>query len=186
MIKQEINYIAERKNKFLKMALIYAAIIIVIYTAGILIVKTRSSYYTLGAALFVMPLAQNIVRFMSFNRFKDPSVEFGAVLEAMKGSYHLFHSAIIPDHTVTVLFEHVIITSRSIYFLTYDENIILKHKSWLQNRLTAKGITLKDIYFIHITHMSSIKNAALKIEKDACYRGEMLDQHTKIIEAMIM
>ncbi|WP_069998157.1 hypothetical protein [Cellulosilyticum sp. I15G10I2] len=186
MIKQEINYITQRKNKFLKMSLIWAAVIIVIYVAGFILIKTRSSYFTLIAALFVLPFSQNIVRFISFNRFKDAPYEFGAILEGMRGSYNLFHSAIIPDNEATILFEHLIITSTSIYFLTYDPSILAKHRCWLENRLSAKGVAFKDLYFISVTDINSLKKAAFKIEKDAGYRSDVLDQNTKIIEAMLM
>lgn len=186
MIKQEINYIAKRKKKFLMMSFICGLVVAGFFITGLFIVKTRSNYFTLVAALFVLPLSQNMTRFISFSRFKDPDAEYGKLLEQMKGSYYLFHSAIMPDQTTTAFFEHVIVTSKSIYFLSYHEEIIQKYKIGLQSKLSAKGVALKNIHFIPISHFNSIKNTAFKIEKDACYRDEMLEQHAKLLEAMMM
>ncbi|MDF2877605.1 MAG: hypothetical protein K0S30_701, partial [Clostridia bacterium] len=140
MIKQEKNYIALKKKKFLKMTLLWAGAVSAVFFVGLIINGSRNSYFTLVAALFVLPLAQNGTRYLSFNRFKDPDHEFSKVLEGMKGSYHLYHGAIVVDTTATVLFEHLIITSRNIYFLTAAKERIEKHGSWLKNRLAAKGI----------------------------------------------
>ncbi|MDF2613581.1 MAG: hypothetical protein K0S71_1367 [Clostridia bacterium] len=186
MIKQEKDYIARRKKKFLSMSLVWAGVVLVIFIAGLMLTKSRNNYFTLMAAIFVLPLAQNITRFISFNRFKDPDPEFASVLEQMKGSYQIFHSAIIPDTMGTILFEHLIVTSKSIYFLSYNKNSIDTNSGWIQNRLSAKGIPLKQIHFIHIASINNIKNTALKIEKDACYTSEILDQNTKVIETMLM
>ncbi len=186
MISQQSNYIKERKKKFLLGAMLWTALMLVVFFAGVFYLKTRNSHFTLVAALFVLPLAQNVTRFISFNRFKDPSPEAAEVIEGMKGSYHLFHSAIFTDSSATICFEHVIVTSKSIYFLTAREEVIEKYRSLIENRLEAKGISGKHIHFIHTRHTNSIKNAALKIEKDACYTSEGLEEYTKIIKNMLM
>ncbi|MDF2596617.1 MAG: hypothetical protein K0R69_2958 [Clostridia bacterium] len=186
MIKQEKNYIAVKKKKFLIMTLIWIGAVSAVFFMGLIINGTRNTYFTLVAALFVLPLAQNGTRYLSFNRFKDPDEKHANVLEGMKGSYHLYHGAIVVDTTATVLFEHLIITSRNIYFLTSRKEAIEKHKSWLKQRLVAKGIDSKQVHFVHIDQINTVKNIALRIEKDACYTSEVLDQNSNIFKDMLM
>lgn len=186
MIKQEKDDITKRKKKFLIMSLVWGCSVFAISLIGFIMTRSKNNYLSLIAIMLVLPLAQNITRFISVNRFKDPNPEYAAVLEQMKGSYQLFHSAVIADTMGTVLFEHLIVTSKSIYLLSCNKNSIDANSGWIQNRLSAKGIERKQIHFIHIASINNIKNAALKIEKDACYTSEVLDQNTKTVETMLM
>ncbi|MDF2877809.1 MAG: hypothetical protein K0S30_905, partial [Clostridia bacterium] len=77
-------------------------------------------------------------------------------------------------------------TSRNIYFLTAAKERIEKHGSWLKNRLAAKGIDSKQVHFVHIDQINAVKNIALKIEKDACYTSELLEQNSNIFKDMLM
>lgn len=186
MIKQDRNYIAKRKKHFLMFSGIWAIMIIGFFLVGIAITKSKGNMFTVLAAVMTLGLAQNITRFVSFSRYKDPKEKHSKILDNMKGSVGIYHGAIIPDTTATVYFEHIIVTSRSIYFISQDKELIQKTKSWLSNRLVSKGVPSENIHFVTATDSKGIKNASIKIEKDACYTSEGLDKNSKIIEAILM
>ena len=186
MVKQKKNYIAEKKkNHFIK-AVIWAGVIIAIMGAGILLLDTRLSYFTVVAAVLVLPLALHITRFFAFAKYKDPSPKQAALLEQIKGHYGLYHSAIIPDTTCTLYFEHIIVTTKSIYFISKNKEIIQKAKPILALRLGNKGIQNSKLHFIYAENGKTIKNATIRIEKDACQVGEALENTIKIIDGMLM
>ncbi|MEG1829420.1 MAG: hypothetical protein RR309_08360 [Cellulosilyticaceae bacterium] len=186
MIKQSRDYIAKRKKHFLMMSGIWTLIIVGLFLFGIAITKDRGNMFTVLAAVMTLGLAQNITRLISFGRYKDPKEKHSKILDNMKGSLGIYHSAVIPDTTATVFFEHIVVTSRNIYFISKDKEMIEKTKGWLAGRLDNKGINSGNIHFIIATDSKGIKNASIKIEKDACYTSEGLDKHNKIIEAILM
>lgn len=186
MIKQKKNYIEEKKKNHLVKALIWAAVIIIIMVAGILLLDTRSSYFTVVAAVLVLPLALHITRFLAFRKYKDPNPKHAGVLEHMKGHYGLYHSAIIPDTTCTLYFEHIVVTTKNIYFISKNQEMIQKAKPILSLRLGNKGIQNSKLHFIYVENGKTIKNATIRIEKDACQVGEALENTMKIIDGMLM
>lgn len=186
MIKQKKTYIKEQTKSHLTKALIWAAIIITIVTVGLILLKTRSSYFTVVAAVLVLPLALHITRFLSYRRYKDPSPKDAAILEKMKGTYGLYHSAIIPDTTCNLYFEHIVVTTKSIYFISKKQEMIQKAKPLLTFKLQNKGIEDSKLHFIYAENGKTIKNATIRIEKDACQVGETLENTMKIIDGMLM
>ncbi|MHC1747776.1 MAG: hypothetical protein AB9856_05200 [Cellulosilyticaceae bacterium] len=186
MVKQDRQYVENKKKSFLKKTILWGSSVILIFGLSWYFTGKRANYFSLIAAALVIPLALNMTRYISFRRFKDPKVEEAKILDHMKGSYALYHSAIIPDTRETVYFSHLIITSRSIFLLTDCKETLQKSKNWVTERLNAKGFELKSIHFIETSGVKSIKNAALKIEKDACYTSQELDNRTAIIEAMLL
>lgn len=186
MVKQERDYIYNQKKKYLTHTLIWTAAMLVVFATGIFLTKSRANYFTVVSGLMAMGLALNLTRFISFNKFRDGDKEFAQYLENMKGSLNIFHSAIIPDTRETVLFEHIIVTARSIYFLSYKSENISKNRLWIENKLTAKGIDPKTIHFVQVDSLVSIKNNVAKIEKDACMTSEKLMENTQIIQNLLM
>ena len=186
MVKQEKDYIKSKKKKHLLQALLWGAVILGIFIVGLMVMPTRANYFTLVAALFVLPFALNLTRYFSYAKYKDPSPKQATVLERMKGTYALYHSAIIPDTTGTLYFPHVVVTARSVYFLAKDEDMLTKAKSILGLRLKAKGLADAQLRYIHVTDKTSLKNASLKIQKDACFSDEQLGNNTKIIDGIMM
>lgn len=186
MIKQDRDYIAKRKKHFLMLSGIWAVIMIGVFLLGLAITKDKGNIFTVLAAVMTLGLAQNITRFISFGRYKDPKEKHCKILDHMKGSLGIYHGAIIPDTTATVYFEHIIVTSRNIYLISKDKEMVQKTKNWLSSRLANKGINSGNIHFIIAGDSKGIKNASIKIEKDACYTSEDLDKNMKIIEAILM
>ena len=75
MILQERNYIKQQKDKYLKSTVIWTACILIIFVAGIFILDTRKSYFTVFAGVLVIGAALNLTRWIGFSRFKDGIVE---------------------------------------------------------------------------------------------------------------
>lgn len=186
MIKQEKDYVKNKKKSYLKKSVLWGLCVIAIFGFSWYFTKQRANYFSLIAAVLVLPLALNLTRYISFRRFKDPDIEESKILDRMKGSYALYHSAIIPDTRETAYFAHLIITSRSIFILSDNKEGLQKSKIWVTQRFNSKGIELKNIHFIETNGIKSIKNAALKIEKDACYTSQELENRIAVIEAMLL
>lgn len=186
MIKQRKDYIQNKKKHHLIRALIWGSIVLIIFGIGLAVMSTRESKFTLVAALFVLPFGLHLTRYFSYAKYKDPGPKEASVLEHMKGTYTLYHSVIIPDSTTTFYFEHVVVTSRNIYFITKDEEGMSKAKPILNLRLKSKGLAESQLRYIHGSDLTAIKNASLKIQKDACFSDEQLGNNTKIIDAIIM
>lgn len=186
MVKQTKDYIKEKKKKHLLHSILWGSIMLAIFIVGLVVMKTRNTEFTLVAALFTLPMALNLTRYFAYRKFKDPNPKHASLLEHMKGTYNLYHSVIIPDSTTTLYFEHVVVTSRNIYFITKDEAVITKAKPILNVRLTPKGITQGAQRFIHASDTTAIKNACLKIQKDACFSDEQMGNTSKILEVMVM
>ena len=186
MVKQKKNYIAEKKKNHLIKAGIWGCIILAIMAVGILLLDTRSSYFTVVAAVLVLPLALHITRFIAFAKYQDPSAKQAERLEQIKGNYGLYHSAIIADTSGTFYFEHIIVTAKNIYFITKDQQVIEKAKPILVSRFENKGISSNTLHFIHVDQDKTIENIALKVEKEANQVGETLETTIKIMDGMLM
>lgn len=186
MITQEKNYIQTRKKEFLVKSLIWAMIIIGLVMIGIVLTGNNGNIFTVLAAVSTLGFAQNLTRYISFRRFKDPEEKDASILEEMKGSLYIFHGTIIPDTTTTVYFEHIVVTAKSIYFISKDNTTIQKNKSWLALRLEKKGLQQTQLHFVTVADSKALKNASLKIQKDACYTNEELDKNKRIIEGILM
>ena len=186
MIKQEKDYIRRQKKKYGIYTLIWTIVVLGFYGIGIIITGERANIFTIIAGFLVIGLALSLSRLCVYFKFKDGNTAYSELLETMKGSLSIFHSCIIPDTRTTSFVEHIVVTSRNIYFLVYDEEVLRKNRLWLENRLRAKGIELKQIHFIRLDHENSVKNAMIKIEKDACYTSEKLEEYTQLIQELIM
>lgn len=186
MVLQEKNYIKKQKNKYLKGAIIWTILVIGVYATGMILIGSRASYFTVFAGVLVVGAALNITRFIGYGKFHDGDEAMAQILENMKGSYDIFHSAVIPDNRGTAYFEHIVITSRSIYLITYDEVKLKKFRLWLENKLASKGIPMKHIHIMAIKDSVAMKNLAIRIEKDACYTSNEQEEYTKIINSMLM
>ncbi len=186
MIVQGCHYIEEQKKKYLKHTLIWTAVVAVLFGIGLFLAGKRENYFTVIAGVLVLGIALNLSRYIGFRKFKDGKEVSAKILEGMKGSYDLFHSAIIPDARGTAFFEHIVVTSRSMYFISESSEMIKKYRLCLENKLASKGIPMKSIHFVHVDNEVQIKNLAIKIEKDACYTNEKLGEYTKVINDLLM
>ena len=186
MIKQETDYIKKQKKKYSIYTGIWTLVVVIVYGIGIMITGERANIFTIISGFLVIGLALSLSRLCVYLKFKDGNSREGEILETMKGSYSLFHSCIIPDARATILIEHIVVTSRSIYFLVCNEEVLKKNRLWLENRLKAKGIEIKQIHFVKLDTENNLKNTMVKIEKDACYTSEKLEEHTQLIQELIM
>lgn len=186
MIQQEKDYIARKKKKYLTQTIIWSLGVACIFLIGLIVMGNRESYFTVFAGVMVMGVALNLSRWIGYRRFQDGNVLYAQSLEEMKGSYILFHSAIIPDVNITAYFEHIIVTTKNIYILSYDEERIKKHRIWLENKLQSKGLELKQIHFILLNSLDGVKNIVEQVEKDTCSVDEELKENAKIINDLLM
>jgi len=138
MVIQEKEYIKKQKSKYLKGTIFWTALVIGIFVCGLVIMGKRETYFTVFAGVLVVGAALNVTRLIGFGKYKDGDEKWAVYLEKMKGSYDIFHSAIIPDNRGTVYFEHVVITSKSIYFISYDDACVKKNRLWLENKMQSK------------------------------------------------
>ena len=186
MIKQEKDYIKSQKKKYILYIGIWTVVVLGVFGIGFLITGERTNLFTIIAGFLVIGLALSLSRLCVYLKFKDGNRHYATLIENMKGSYNVFHSAIIPNSSVTILIEHIVVTSRNIYFLGLNEEVLKKHRLWLEKRLIAKGMDVKQLHFIHLTHENSVKNIITKIEKDACFTSENLEEYTRRIEELII
>lgn len=186
MILQEKNYIRQQKKRYLIHSCIWTGIVFVLFGLGLHLTKTRSNYFTISACVVAIVAALFISRFISFNRFKDGDEAKAGLLEKMKGSYQIFHSGIITTTSGTSYFEHIVVTSRSIYLISYDEEKMKKYRLAAEKSLVNKGISVKSIHFLVAKNEVQMKNITLRIEKDACVTGGKLEEYSKMINEILM
>ena len=186
MIKQEKDYLAKRKKAYASKSLLWATLVGSIFIIGWYVTQQRANHFTLGAAILVLPLALNVTRGMAYRKYRDADPKWAEVLEEMKGSYHLFHSVLIPDVTSILNYEHVVVTSRAIYMITSDETIKKETQASIEAKLEAKGIAKKQCHVLLVKEIDALKKVVRKIEKDAFFVDEHLNQYSEMIEQMIM
>ena len=186
MIKQDENYIRSKKNRYLKMGLVWIGIVLAIFLAGVIVTKQRATYFTVVAAVLVIPLSQNLTRYVAFRKFNPPDKEHASILNRIKGDYYLYHGVLVPDAKTIHFFDHVMVTEKYIYFIAEDKETIDKVKNWIIETLSAKGITQKELKFINIKDEQNIKVVAKNIEKEIQPKATMIDEKSEILEAMMM
>lgn len=186
MVVQEKDYVEKQKKKYFKGLAIWTLAVLGVFFVGIFAFGSRKNYGTVVAGVLVLGMALNLSRYIGFSRFKDGNKEYAEILEGMKGTYNLFHSAIIPDTRGTSFFEHIVVTSRSIYVINYDANQFKKTRLALENKLQNKGIEIKQIHCVTVNSPVEVKNLALKIEKDACFTDPKIEEYTRIINELLM
>ena len=186
MILQEKNYIRKQKKKYLIHSCIWTGMVLILFGLGMFLTQTRSNYFTISACIMAIVASLFIARLISFNRFKDGDEAKAHILEAMKGSYEIFHSGIIIDATSTSYFEHIVVTSRNIYLIGYNEEKVKKNRLATEKYLVTKGIPAQCIHFLVAKNEVQIKNIALKIERDACVTNGKLEEYSKMINEILM
>lgn len=186
MVLQEKDYIKKQKSKYLKGTIFWSISILVVFGLGIVIMQSRESYFTVFAGILVIGAALNLTRWIGYGKYKDGNSTYAELLEKMKGSFNVFHSCIIPYTGSTAYFEHIIITSRSVYFITYNEEQQKRNRLSIENKLQSKGISMKQVHVVVVKNLIEMKNLILKIEKDACYTSNHQEEYTTIINEMLM
>ncbi len=186
MTLQNRNYISEQKKRYLRNTLLWTIVVVAAFFSGLIIFKTRESYFTVFSGVMVIGVALNFSRYIGFSKFKDGKEEYADLLESIKGNYKLFHSVIIPDNRGTAFFEHLMITSKGLYFLGYQDQVIRTCRLWLENKLASKGIPLEQMHFITLENTAHLKDIILEIEKDNGYLDERLEEYSKVINDLLM
>ncbi|MEG1704261.1 MAG: hypothetical protein RR289_06980, partial [Niameybacter sp.] len=186
MIKQSKDYIKEKKKQHFIKAIVWALVIIAIVTIGYFYNKTSASYFTVAAAVLSLPVALHLTRYFAYGKYQDPQHKHSQMLDQMKGSFDVYHGAIIPDSTLTLYIEHIVVTSRNIYFIGKSQEMLAQAKPVLNLRMRNKGMEEAKLHYIYAENGKAIKNATVRIERDACFTSEALEQNTKIIDGMLM
>lgn len=186
MIKQDENYIRSKKSGYLKRSLVWIGIVFAIFLVGIIVTKQRANYFTVVAGVLVIPLSQNLTRYIAFRKYNPPNKEHASILSSIKGDYYLYHGVLIPDSKTIYFFDHVIITEKCIYFIAEDNKNIEKVKKWIIEALSAKGISQNEIKFLNIEDEQYLRGAAKNIEKEMQPKGTTFDEKSEILEAMMM
>lgn len=187
MIKQSQTYIQDKKKKFLYLGIVWGIIVAIMFAAGVVKYGERANTFTIIAAVLILPFAQNLTRFFSFNRYKDPKNTYASLLETLRGEYALYHGAILPDQKYTFYFEHVVVTEDRIYFISGDKNKVSPYKTHLVQRLEAKGIGHSQIYFMYADTEKGLKSIKQTIQQDIDQnRSNNMEKNMHIIEGMLM
>jgi hypothetical protein len=186
MVKQPKNYIKKRKQHFLGHTILWACIIVAVVSLGRILTHEKNNLWTVFAALCVLPLAQNLTRYLAFVKFNDPKKEMSEQLEHMQGAYYLYHSMIVPEQTGTYYYEHGIITARNIYFLTSDPTNLGKSKTAIAQTLQMKGVPASSLQFIYLDNAKTLDKVCKKIEKDSIFSDDTLDEKAMILEGILM
>lgn len=184
MVIQGCHYIQEQKKKYLVRTLIWMAIVALLFLTGLLVANKRENYFTVIAGVLVLGIALNGSRYIGFGRFKDGDEKNAKLLEKIKGHYYLVHSAIIPDNRGTAFFEHIVVTSGRIYFISTSAEMMKKYRLTLENKLITKGIPLEALCFIGDKALT--EDVRWAIEEDASEVDKNLEDYAKIINDLLM
>jgi hypothetical protein len=185
MIKQNKQYIQTRKKHFLSIAIICALVIIGFMLVGFYITKERVSLFTIAAGLMVIPCAQYFTRYISFNRFKDPDEMKSVRLDTIKGNLSIYHGCIIIQERYTLFADHIVLTSKNIYFMYEKEKDLVEGKKHMISSLTAKGINIDAIRLEAITSKEKWEGLLQEIEQEALLT-DSLERKEAIIEGILM
>lgn len=166
MILQEKNYIHNQKKKYLLLSCVWTVIVLVIFITGLLLTGTRANLFTVSACLIAIVASLFITRFISFSRYKDADNERAEVLEHMEGQYHLYHSALIPYEKGVAFFEHIIVTSKRIYFIAYTKEQVEQYREWVQELMSVRGVATKYLQFFTAKDVAQMKNHRSRIENE--------------------
>ncbi len=183
---QPQDYLKRQKKKYLSRALFWGGISVCIFAIGLFYTRERATNYTLIAALFVLPFGLDMTRYLSYVRYPSPQIAVASRLEAMTGTYALYHAAVLPDTTQTFYFEHLIITPEQLYLVTPNEQTIQKATPILQTRLQAKGFIGENVHFVHIADEQALETLILEVQNHAHGDEERIACHTKRIVPMMM
>lgn len=186
MIIQEKDYIKQQKRQYLKRTVIWIALILGIYGTGIILTQSIKSYFTVFAGVLVIGAALHLTRWIGFSQFCDGKAEYAKVLEQIQGDFDLFHSAIIPDARGTIYFEHIVVTAKSVYMITYDEQMIKKNRLWLENKLKTKGIPIQATHVLAVKSLAEMQSLAARIQKETCFTKGKKNEYTTIMNEMLM
>lgn len=186
MVIQSKDYIKKQKKKYGIKTFIWICIVASMYVTGYIVFDTRNNFLTVGAAVCVLGIAQNLVRFLSFGRFKDPEEAFSEAIDAMAGMVHVFHGAIIPDTKDTIGMDHIIVTDNRIYLLNKNEKVFQKYRILLENKFLAKGIDIHQLQFIKVDTLEKLRGVIAKIQKEMGIQEQSLTEKSKIINEMLM
>lgn len=186
MVIQEKDYLKKRKRSYLKASGCWVALMGAIFITGLVVTKSRNSYFTVFSGVIAIGAALNLTKLIGILKYKDGSKEYAEYLEEMKGNYNIFHSSLIPNAQGIIYFEHIVVTSKRIYFITYQETCMKKNRLEIENRMMAKGIESKNIQVIWIKDKMAMKELVRHIEKDETYESNKKDEYTTIINGMLM
>lgn len=186
MVKQNKNYIAERRKNFLTKTFFWIVIIGAIFGIGLILTHKRANVWTILAAVLAIPLAQNITRYISFRRYKDPRIEGCEQLEMLEGNLAIYHSAIIPEETATLYVDHIVVTAKKIYFLCSEPKDVKAAKTYLITKLETKGISRNEIVITELNTDKAYENICSKISKEIGKSQEDLSPRNTIIEGILM
>lgn len=187
MIKQEKDYIKKQKKKYLIASLFWSIVVLIIFITGLVLTKTRANLFTVCACVMAVVASLFITRFISFSRFHDCDEERASMLEAMNGTYDLYHSAIIPYASGSAYFEHVVVTGTSIYFIAYSQAQVEKYRTWMQELLGTKGIGSSHLYFLVAKDSDQLRHHINHIEKEDKLAGKdrFQDYSSKVNEILM-
>lgn len=187
MIKREKDYLKKQKKKHLIGTLIWLAVMFGIFGIGYFLNRTRNNIFTVIAALFVLPAAQDMTKLIAILKFKDPDIETSKKLEDIKGEYNIFHGVLIPDVSSIYYYDHIVVTGTKIYCIIDSASNISKKKEVFNKKIEAKAIPLKTVIYIESGKTKEKGNIFKKIERNAeIANKENLNEYTQLIAQMMM
>ena len=186
MVKREKDYLKKQKKKYLRGTIIWLIIMLSIFSLGYFLNRTRNNIFTVIAALFVLPVAQDMTKLIAILKFNDPDAEISKRLEEIKGDYSLFHGILVPDQSSVYYYDHILVTGSKIYCIIDSATNIAKKKEVFEKKIKAKGIPLKTVIYIENYKTKTKGNMFKKIERNVEISNENLNEYTQLIAQMMM
>ncbi len=187
MIKREKNYLSKIKKKYMVGTIIWLIIMFSVFGTGYFLNKSRNNLFTVVAAVLVLPAAQYITQLFALWKYNDPDLETSEALDEITGHYSVFHGVLVPDRSIILYFDHILVTGSKIYCIIDNATDLLKTEEVFNKKLTAKGIPLKTVVYIDQKKTKDMGNLFKTIQKSAAIENEAtLNEYTQIITQMMM
>lgn len=187
MVKREKEHLKNKKKKHLRRTIIWMTIMFSILIIGYILNKTKNNVFTVIAALFTLPAAQEMTQLLAIWKFQDSEIKTSEFFESIEGSYDLFHSVLLPDKKDIINFDHLIVTGKMIYCVVDQPRDITKIKKVFNEKLQAKGIPEKMITYVELSKIKNKQALREEIEKNAKQENEVtLKEYTQLMAQMMM
>lgn len=110
----------QKKYTFLR-TILYFAIVLAVFIAGLIIHKTRNNTFTIIAILGVLPAAKSLVNTLMYLRNKSVTEEFHSIMSAYEDKMHILYNMLVSSSERIYFFDCMAITDHSVYLYTTNK-----------------------------------------------------------------
>ncbi|VDN45929.1 conserved protein of unknown function [Petrocella atlantisensis] len=152
------GYINQSKHISLKWALIGVLSFMMVYLAGILIMGSQKSYFTIVAVLLILPTAQRASQYFAYSPYKSVSTDLVDALSLQ--TYKALFELLIIRAKATYFLDAVLMSDTHVLILCLpnkkykqDHNVI---RQSIQHMLKDKGIQVTVLSYDKISDMMDV------------------------------